>query len=77
MGNGSYNLEGKAVLVTGGSRGLGFEITRALLEQNARVSICGRKQEGLDQAKAELAAQDHLLAVRAHVAKEEDVGKIF
>ena len=73
MSNRSYNLEGKVVLVTGGSRGIGLEITRALLEQNAKVSVCGRKQEGLDRAKDELGADDRLLAVRAHVAKEEDV----
>ena len=77
MSNRSYNLEGKVVLVTGGSRGIGLEITRALLEENARVSICGRKQEGLDRAIAELAAGDRLLAVRAHVAKEEDVQNLF
>jgi len=77
MSDSYYNLEGKVVLVTGGSRGIGLEITRALLEQNARVSICGRKQEGLDKAKAELSDEDHLLAVRAHVAKEEDVQNLF
>jgi NAD(P)-dependent dehydrogenase (short-subunit alcohol dehydrogenase family) len=77
MSNRSYHLENKVVLVTGGSRGIGLEITRALLEQNARVSVCGRKQEGLDRAKAELAAEDRLLAVRAHVAKEEDVQNLF
>ena len=72
-----FHLEGKVVLVTGGSRGLGFEITRALLEQKARVAICGRKREGLEQAKAELAAEDRLLAVQAHVAKEEEVERLF
>lgn len=77
MGDNPYGLEGKVVLVTGGSRGIGLEITRALLELNAKVSICGRKQEGLDRAKAELGADDHLLAVRAHVAQEEDVRNLF
>lgn len=73
----SYGLEGKVVLVTGGSRGIGLELTRALLEQGARVAICGRKQEGLDQAKNGLAAEDRLLAVRAHVAREEEVQHLF
>jgi NAD(P)-dependent dehydrogenase (short-subunit alcohol dehydrogenase family) len=73
----SYGLEGKVVLVTGGSRGIGLELTRALLEQGARVAICGRKQEGLDRAKDGLAAEDRLLAVRAHVAREEEVQHLF
>lgn len=77
MSDKSYGLEGKVVMVTGGSRGIGFALTRAFLEQGARVAICGRKQEGLDQAKAQLGAEDRLLAVRAHVAREEEVQHLF
>lgn len=32
------------VVVTGGTRGLGFEIVRGLLQHGYRVSTCGRKQ---------------------------------
>jgi 2-deoxy-D-gluconate 3-dehydrogenase len=77
MGNLSFNLEDKAFVVTGGSRGIGFEITRMLLDQKARVAICGRKQEGLDAVVAELNAGDNLFAVQAHVARPEDVEKLF
>ena len=73
----SYGLDGKVFLVTGGSRGIGFEIAKMMLAQEARVAICGRKQEGLDGAVAELAGGDRLLAVSAHVAKEEDVNRMF
>ncbi len=47
----SFNMDEKVVVVTGGSRGIGLEIAKMLLAQNARVVICGRKQEGLDAAK--------------------------
>ncbi len=74
----SYNLDDKVILVTGGSRGIGFEIVKQLLRQNARVVICGRKQAGLDEAVSSLAeAGDRLLAIPAHIAKEEDVDHLF
>ena len=44
----SYGLENKVVVVTGGSRGIGLALAKSLLEQNARVVICSRKQDGLD-----------------------------
>ena len=72
-----YNLEGKAAVVTGGSRGIGLELARLLLEQKARVVICGRKQEGLDAAASELNAGGNLLDIQAHIAKEEDVENLF
>jgi len=77
MTNFSYGLAGKVCVVTGASRGIGLEIARLLIEQDARVVICGRKPEGLEAAKAELKAGDNLLALAAHVAKEDDVNTLF
>ena len=77
MGQLTYNLENQVFVITGGSRGIGFEISRLLLEQKAKVVICGRKQEGLDLAAEKLDAGDHLLGVQSHVAKFEDVEKLF
>jgi 2-deoxy-D-gluconate 3-dehydrogenase len=73
----NYKLEDKIFVVTGGSRGIGFEIARLLLDQKARVVICGRKQEGLDSAAEKLGAGDNLLAVQAHVAKYEEIEALF
>lgn len=73
----SYGLEDRIVVVTGGSRGIGLEIARQLLAEGAKVVICARKREGLDAAVAQLGAGENLLAVPAHVAKEEDVEKLF
>ena len=53
----NYNLADQVFVVTGGSRGIGFEIAKLLLDQKARVVICGRKQEGLDLAAQELGAR--------------------
>ena len=77
MGKLSFNLDDKVFVVTGGSRGIGFEIAGILLEEKAKVVICGRKQDGLDAAATELNAGDNLLAVPAHVARAEDVDGLF
>lgn len=48
------DLEGKAALITGGSRGLGLQMAHALGEAGARVMISARKEEELEHAVAEL-----------------------
>lgn len=40
-------LAGKAALVTGASKGLGFGAARALIEEGAAVAVCARGEAGL------------------------------
>src|SRR5882757_3953911 len=49
-------LAGKRAIVTGGSRGIGRAIARALLDEGARIVIAARDRAAVDQAAAELAA---------------------
>lgn len=49
------SLEGKNAIVTGGTRGIGLAITRALLERGAGVFICARKKEEVELLITELA----------------------
>ena len=73
-----YGLGGRVFVVTGGSRGIGLEIARRLVTgERARVALCARKQEGLDAATAALDAGDSLLALSAHIARQEDVDNLF
>jgi uncharacterized oxidoreductase len=48
------NLEGKRVLVTGGSSGIGLAVARELLSKGAKVTISGRRPDVLANAVREL-----------------------
>ena len=50
-------LEGKAALVTGGSKGIGKAIAGALAGEGVDVAIAARTKEALDATAAELAAE--------------------
>ena len=77
MGAIRYGLEDRVFVVTGGSRGIGLEIAKELVNQGAKVAICGRKQESLDAALAIINGGDRVITSSAHIAKEEDVEKMF
>ena len=47
-------LAGKRILITGGGTGLGKELARSFIARGAAVYICGRRQNVLDNAIAEL-----------------------
>lgn len=73
----SYGLNGKVVLVTGGTKGIGLELARNFLIEKATVIICSRKEENLRSAAEELKGGDNLMTLQAHVAKEADVENMF
>ncbi len=50
------NLAGKAVVIVGGSRGLGLQIAREAARRGARVGLCARRADELDAARSELSA---------------------
>src|SRR5687768_2352246 len=49
-----FSLEGKVALVTGGSKGLGFEMGRALAAAGARVTLTSRNLEEVSAAAASI-----------------------
>jgi len=52
----NYDLRGKTVLITGGSRGLGLVMAREFAREGANVAVCARDRAELERAQAELAA---------------------
>ena len=64
-----FKLNGRIALVTGGNRGLGWQMALALAEAGAAVALTSRDQSRADQAASEIAQT----LVDAH-ASESDVG---
>ncbi|NJN27342.1 MAG: SDR family oxidoreductase [Cyclobacteriaceae bacterium] len=48
------NINDKTALITGGSKGIGYGITAAMLHENMKVAITGRTKDTLDAAVKEL-----------------------
>ena len=51
-------LEGKVAVVTGGTRGIGFEIVRKYLANGAKVVLFGSRQETVDKALEKLSTEN-------------------
>jgi NAD(P)-dependent dehydrogenase (short-subunit alcohol dehydrogenase family) len=71
-------LEGKAVLVTGGSSGLGFALAERLVKEGARVGILARGRETLAAACAELRERGgDVLEAAGDVTRPGDLAAFF
>jgi 3-oxoacyl-[acyl-carrier protein] reductase len=66
-------LDGKVALITGGSDGLGYATAARLAAEGARVAICARRRERLEEAAAALrqGSGGEVVAVVADVASAE------
>lgn len=50
----SKSLENKVVVITGGTRGIGFATVKAFLDEGSKVVLCGSKKDTVDKAISEL-----------------------
>jgi short-subunit dehydrogenase len=70
-------LAGRVVLLTGGSRGLGLLLARELAGRGAKLALCGRDEETLERARAELVEKGaEVLAVPCDVSEREQVEEL-
>lgn len=65
-----YSFPNRHIVITGGARGIGFELSKLFLQSGAHVAIWDYSREGLDVAKRELAQ----FGERVHIA-QVDVSK--
>lgn len=65
-------IDGKRVLITGGTSGIGLEIAKALLKRGARVAVTGRDGDRLRRSLSELATVGSVIGIRADVCLTED-----
>src|SRR5947208_2155485 len=69
-----YDLRGKTVLLTGGSRGLGLVLARELVGRGARVALCARDPEELDHARADLVQRGgHVLTIPCDLREGDQI----
>jgi NAD(P)-dependent dehydrogenase (short-subunit alcohol dehydrogenase family) len=68
------SMDGRVVLITGGSRGLGLQMAEGFGEMGAKVAITARKKDELDEACAHLKSLGvEAMPVVADVSKPESV----
>ncbi|NOY43251.1 MAG: SDR family oxidoreductase [Planctomycetes bacterium] len=73
-----FSLEGRNAIITGSTRGIGLAIARGFLEAGATVTLCGRKQEGIDDALSQLKDHaDKVLGKTAHVGQRDSLEELL
>ena len=72
-----FDLSGRVALVTGGTRGLGLEIARALSSAGAAVVVVSRKEAACAQVAAELrAGGGRALGYPCHIGRWSDLERL-
>jgi NAD(P)-dependent dehydrogenase (short-subunit alcohol dehydrogenase family) len=73
-----FEGKGRTAVITGGNRGIGFAIARALAERGVAVGICGRNEATLKKAETTLASlTPESWGLRCDVRSEADQQAFF
>ena len=72
-------LRGKIAVITGGSDGLGRATAERFASEGARVVICARREEHLQRAAADIAAETgaEVVGIRADVSNVSDIDQLI
>jgi len=71
----NLQLQGKNILITGGSKGIGKDIAKAFVSEGANVSIAARNIELLEKAKNDLGG--HVSIFQADISKDDEREKLI
>lgn len=70
------SLQGKVVVIAGGSRGLGLVMARQLAQQGARLALLARSRDELDEARRQVEASGgEVLTLTCDVRDRDEVVK--
>ena len=73
-------LNGKVAIVTGGTRGIGFEVVRTFLNNGASVALLGSKEESVTKAINKLKEENEnypVIGFYPDLASEKEVKEVF
>jgi NAD(P)-dependent dehydrogenase (short-subunit alcohol dehydrogenase family) len=71
------NLKGRTAVITGGSRGLGEAMAKALAEAGAHIALVARDTNRLEQVRDAIAEQGGTAAIfTADVTREDEVARL-
>lgn len=71
------NYNGKNVVVTGASGGMGVVLCKQLAEQGAKLSLCSNRAEDLEALVAEVSKMTEVFAKVVDITNEEEVAAFF
>ncbi len=71
-----FDVSGKVVVVTGGSRGIGEMIARGFVDAGAKVYISSRKADVCEQLAAELSQFGECIAIAANLSLESECQRL-
>lgn len=73
-----FDFTGKVALVTGGSRGLGYQMVRAFAERGADVIVASRKLDACEAVAGEVRTLGRrALAIACHCGRWDDIDRLI
>jgi NAD(P)-dependent dehydrogenase (short-subunit alcohol dehydrogenase family) len=71
------NLDGKAAVVTGGTKGIGYAIAESLAREGVKVFICSRSRDDIEEAIGRLSQFGEIAGKLCDVRSEEQVNAVL